>query len=261
MNQLLESKVALVTGGANGIGRGIAVRLAEEGAAVGILDRDEAACRRTVESLTGAGHRAAALPADVSNAASVRQAVAHLTSIFGIPTVLVHTAGVMPTGTVEETTEEDWDRVYAINVKGAYFTCRELIPLMRQEGGGAVILIASITGVNGFPGLAAYSSTKGALIALARAMAIDHAKENIRVNSVSPGTINSPMLHDFVAKQPNPQRTMDAFHSIQPRGRVGTIEEVANVVAFLASDQATLVSGANLCVDGAMSVKGEQPSL
>ena len=261
MNQLLEGKAALITGGANGIGRGIAIRFAEEGAAVGILDRDEAACRRTVEVLANAGHRAVALPGDISNHSDVRGAIGRLTSTFGVPTVLAHAAGIMPTGTVEQTTEEDWERVYAVNVKGAFFTCRELIPMMREAGGGAVILISSITGVNGFPGLAAYSSTKGALIALARAMAIDHAKDNIRVNSVSPGTIDSPMLHDFVAKQPNPERTLEAFQSIQPRGRVGSIEEVANVVAFLASGWASLVNGANLCVDGAMSVKGEQPSL
>jgi NAD(P)-dependent dehydrogenase (short-subunit alcohol dehydrogenase family) len=132
---------------------------------------------------------------------------------------------------------------------------------MRKAGTGSIILIASITGVTGLPGLAAYSGTKGALISLVRAMAIDHAAANIRVNSVSPGTIDSPMLHDFVAQQSDPARTRRAFDSAQPRGRIGTIEEVANVVAFLASEQASFVSGANICVDGGMSVKSEQPSL
>ena len=130
---------------------------------------------------------------------------------------------------------------------------------MRRSGGGSIILVASITGVNGFPGLAAYSATKGALIALARAMAIDHAAEGIRVNAVSPGTIDSPMLHEFIAAQADPERTRRAFDAVQPRGRVGTIEEVANVVVFLASDQATYVSGSNVKVDGGMSVKGDQP--
>ena len=118
-----------------------------------------------------------------------------------------------------------------------------------------------ITGVNGLPGLAAYSGTKGALISMARAMAIDHARENIRVNSVSPGTIDSPMLHATVAVSPNPDETRRAFDEVQPRGRVGTIEEVAAVFAFLASDQASYVSGANLSVDGGMSIKSEQPRL
>ncbi len=260
MNQL-TGKVALVTGGANGIGRGIVLHFAKEGASVGILDRDHAACYQTTDFLKNAGQQALALPGDVSNGETVRRAVRELTEAFGPPNVLVHTAGVMPAGSIDRTAEEDWDRVYAINVKGAYLTCREVIPPMRRAGSGAIILISSITGVNGFPGLAAYSGTKGALIAMARAMAIDHAREGIRVNAISPGTIDSPMLHEFAAKQPNPALTREKFDAIQPRGRVGTIEEVVNVAAFLASEQASLINGANICVDGAFSVKGEQPSL
>ena len=121
--------------------------------------------------------------------------------------------------------------------------------------------MASVTGVNGLPGLAAYSATKGALISLARAMAIDYAREGIRVNSVSPGTIDSPMLHDFVAAQKDPQKTREAFDEMHPVGRVGTIGEVANVFVFLASDHSSLVTGANYTVDGGLSVKGEQPQL
>ena len=113
----------------------------------------------------------------------------------------------------------------------------------------------------GLPGLAAYSATKGALISLARAMAIDYAREGIRVNSVSPGTIDSPMLHDFVATQKDPEKTREAFDEMHPVGRVGTIGEVANVFVFLASDQSSFVTGANYSVDGGLSVKGEQPQL
>ena len=258
---LVDGKVALVTGAANGIGRGIALRLATEGALVGLLDKDEKACHRVAAAVNEQGGRAVALTVDVSSACGVRTAVQELVRRLGLPNILVHAAGIMPTGTIEDTSEEDWDRVYAINVKGAFLVCREIVPLMRKAGNGSIILIASITGVTGLPGLAAYSGTKGALISLARAMAIDHASSNIRVNSVSPGTIDSPMLHDFVAQQRDPVRTRKAFDAAQPRGRVGTIEEVANVVVFLASEQASLVSGANICVDGAMSVKSEQPSL
>jgi NAD(P)-dependent dehydrogenase (short-subunit alcohol dehydrogenase family) len=140
-------------------------------------------------------------------------------------------------------------------------TGREVVPLMRRAGGGSIILMASVTGINGLPGLAAYSATKGALISLARAMAIDCAREGIRVNSVSPGTIDSPMLHDFVAAQKDPEQTREAFDEMHPIGRVGAIEEVANVFAFLASDQSSFVTGANYTVDGGLSVKGEQPQL
>jgi NAD(P)-dependent dehydrogenase (short-subunit alcohol dehydrogenase family) len=124
----------------------------------------------------------------------------------------------MPEGTIDQTTEETWDRVFAVNVKGAYLACRQVVPLMRRSGGGSIILVASITGVNGFPGLAAYSATKGALIALARAMAIDHAAEGIRVNAVSPGTIDSPMLHEFIAAQADPERTRRAFDAVNRAG-------------------------------------------
>jgi len=255
----LEGKVAIVTGGGGGIGRGIALRFAREGAAVGVLDKNAAGCNRVVREILAAGQRAIALPADVSDASAVAESVARVFNTFGPPTILAHTAGVMPTGTILETREEDWDHVYDVNVKGAFLACRQVIPHMRSAGTGSIILMASITGINGLPGLAAYSGTKGALIALARALAIDHASEGIRANSIAPGTIDSPMLHEFVAAQPDPERTRRVFDAVQPRGRVGTIEEVVNVVAFLASDQSSLINGANIPVDGGMSIKGEQP--
>lgn len=258
---LVNGKVAVVTGAASGIGRGIALRLAAEGAAVGVLDRDEAGCRETAESIASRQGQAIPLPADVSSGADVSAAVKRLLVTLGPPSILVHAAGVMPTGTIDETAEDDWDRVFAVNAKGAFLLCKEVVPLMRKAGGGSIILVASLTGVLGYPGLAAYSGTKGALISLTRAMAIDHAREGIRVNSISPGTIDSPMLHHFVAEQSDPVRTRAAFDAVQPRGRVGTIEEVANAVVFLASEQASLINGANICLDGAASVKGDQPRL
>jgi NAD(P)-dependent dehydrogenase (short-subunit alcohol dehydrogenase family) len=237
------------------------LRFAAEGAAVGVLDVDAIGCASVAGEITAAGGRALPLPANVAEAAAVSRAVVQLSAAFGPPTVLVHNAAVMPEATIETTAEADWDRVFAINVKGAYLTSREVIPLMRAAGGGSILFMASITGVNGLPGLAAYSATKGALIALARAMAIDHARDGIRVNSVSPGTIDSPMLHNAVAATKSPDMTRQAFDDIQPRGRVGTIDEVASVFAFLASDQASFVSGANYTVDGGMSVKTDQPRL
>ncbi|MEJ7841211.1 MAG: SDR family NAD(P)-dependent oxidoreductase [Rubrobacter sp.] len=258
---LLEGKVSLVTGAGNGIGRGIALRFAEEGAAVGVMDLDSESCERVAEEIEQDGGKALALAADVARADEVVSAVRTLADTFGPPAVLAHNAAVMPTGTLDQTSEEDWERVFDVNAKGAYLTSREVIPLMRRAGGGSIILMASVTGVNGLPGLAAYSATKGALISLARAMAIDYAREGIRVNSVSPGTIDSPMLHNFVNAQKNPEGTKEAFDEMHPVGRVGTIREVANVFVFLASDQSSFVTGANYTVDGGLSVKGEQPQL
>jgi NAD(P)-dependent dehydrogenase (short-subunit alcohol dehydrogenase family) len=162
----LDGRIGIVTGAGNGIGRGVALRLAADGAAVGILDCDGEAGRRVAREILNAGGRAIPLTTDVSDAAAVEHAIQELTANFGPPTVAVHSAGIMPTGTILETSESDWDRAHAVNVKGAFLVCREAIPHMQKAGIGSIILMASITGVNGLPGLAACSSTKGALIAL-----------------------------------------------------------------------------------------------
>ncbi len=257
----LVEKVSLVTGAGRGIGREIALKFAREGSSVGILDLDERACRRVAEEIRRGGRRAISLPADVSRAESVEESLRIMEEQLGPPTVVVHNAAIMPEGTLEQTAEGDWDRVFSVNVKGAYLVCRSAVPSMRRAGGGSVVLMASATGVNGFPGLAAYSATKGALISLARAMAIDYAREGIRVNSVSPGTIDSPMLREFVAASNDPEGTRRAFDEAHPVGRVGTSEEVANVFVFLASDRSSFVTGANYCVDGGSTIRGEQPRL
>jgi NAD(P)-dependent dehydrogenase (short-subunit alcohol dehydrogenase family) len=256
-----DGRTAVVTGAGNGIGRGIALRLASDGASVGILDHDAVGCERVLNSIMEFGGKGIALPADVSNLAEMNHAIGQLDAAYGAPTVAVHSAGIMPTGTLLETSEMEWDRVHAVNVKGAFLLCKEVIPHMLREKKGSIIFVSSITGVIGMPGLAAYSSTKGALISLARALAIDFAREGIRVNSIAPGTIDSSMLHDFVAAQKDPEETRRKFDDIQPRGSIGTIEEVVNLVAFLASDESSLINGANLPVDGGMSVKGQQPRL
>ncbi len=255
----LSGKVALITGAGGGIGRGIALRFGAEGAAVGVFDRTAAV--EVAGEIRAAGGRAIALQGDVACARDVHGSVERLSAAFGNPTVLVHNAAIMPSGRIDETAETAWDRAFQVNAKGAYLTSYEVLPLMRQAGGGSIVFMASITGVGGVPGLAAYSATKGALISLARAMAVDHAGEGIRVNSVSPGTIDSPMLHEFVAAQQDPAATRRAFDALQPRGSIGSIDEVVNVFVFLASNESSYVNGANMVVDGAQSVKIEQPRL
>lgn len=255
----LEGKVALVTGAARGIGRGIAHRFAEEGAKVGILDLDGNACQNVVDEIIKVGGQALAIPADVSDPTQVTDAVTKLTQQFGTITVLMNNAAVMPAGAIHETALEDFDRCVAVNLRGAYLVSSAVIPGMLAVGKGSIIHMASVTGVLGLPGIAAYSMTKAGLIGLARAMSTDYAQRGIRTNSISPGTIDSPMLHDFLAAQSRPEALRKEFDEMHPIGRVGIIREVANVCLFLASDEASFVTGANYTVDGGLSVKGEQP--
>ena len=249
----------MITGAGRGIGRGIALKFAQEGASVGVLDMDAAACQNVVDEITAAGGKALALRANVTDEQEVEQAAAKLRITFGLINVLVNNAAVMPAGRLHETAPADFDRCVAVNLRGAYLASRAVIPQMIELRQGSIIHMASVTGVSGLPGLAIYSATKGALIALARAMSTDYARLGIRVNTVSPGTIDSPMLHDFLAAQSSPDHLRRAYDEMHPIGRVGTIEEVANVFLFLASNEASFVTGANYQVDGGISVKGEQP--
>lgn len=258
MNRL-ANKIALITGAAGGIGRGIAIRFAREGARVGVLDLSAAASQQVVDEISAAGGQALALGADISQEPEVERAVGRLRDAFGPINVLVNNAAVMPAGRLHETSPADFDRCLSVNLRGTYLVSRAVIPGMLEQGQGSIIHMASVTAILGLPGLAAYSATKGALVALARAMSTDYARFGIRVNAVSPGTIDSPMLHDFVAGQSDPDYYRRAFDEMHPIGRVGTIEEVANVFLFLASDESSFVTGANYEVDGGLGVKGEQP--
>ncbi len=255
----LDGKVALVTGAARGIGRGIALRFAEEGAKVGVIDLDEAACQLVVDDIRAADGQAMALGLDISHEDQVKHALERIQQQFGTVTILVNNAAVMPSGSVHETSVKAFDRCVAVNLRGAFLMSRVVIPGMLAVGKGSIIHMSSVTGILGLPGIAAYSMTKAGLAGLTRAMSTDYARLGIRVNCVSPGTIDSPMLHEFLEGQREPEVRRQEFNAIHPIGRVGQIEEVASVFVFLASDEASFVTGANYTVDGGLSVKGEQP--
>lgn len=257
--QRLEGKVAIVTGAGAGIGRGIAARFAVEGASVAVLDIAGTEAERVAAGICEAGGRALAVPCDVSDEASVTAALAQVRGAFGPADVLVSNAAVMPSGRIHEVNPQDFDRVVGVNLRGAYLLSRAVLPDMLERRRGSILFMSSVTGILGLPGIAAYSMTKGGLAALARAMSTDYAGLGVRVNCVSPGTIDSPMLHNFAAAQSDPESIRRQFDAIHPIGRVGTIDEVANVFVFLASDEASFVTGANYTVDGGLSVKGEQP--
>ena len=255
----LEQKRAIITGAANGIGRGLALRFAREGAIVGVLDISASACDKVVAEILAEGGQAIRLEANLNHPDQVDGAVAQFAARVGAPDVLVNNAAIMASGPAHLTSAEVFDRVLGVNLRGAFLAAAAVLRYMIEARAGSIVQMASVTGMMGAQGMAAYSTAKGGLLALTRSMAIDYAPYGIRVNSVSPGTIDSPMLQAWVAAQSNPQATRQAFDAVYPIGRIGTIDEVVSVFVFLASDDASFVTGANYVVDGGLSIKADQP--
>ncbi|MFQ5877592.1 MAG: SDR family NAD(P)-dependent oxidoreductase [Acidobacteriota bacterium] len=246
----LAGRVALITGGASGIGRAAALLFAREGAAVAVLDRDGAGGRAVAREIAAAGGRAIAPTGDVTRAGDCRRAVARTVAELGGLRILLNNAGIVRRARVVDLEESDWDRVMAVNVKGAFLMSREAIRVLARSGGGAIVNIASGWGLGGGARAAVYCASKGAVVLLTRAMAIDHAPQGIRVNCVCPGDTDTAMLREE-ARQLNAQ--MDRFlagAAARPLGRVGTAEEIARAALFLASDDSSFVTGASLVVDG-----------
>lgn len=245
-----DGRVAVVTGGGHGIGRASALRLAAEGAAVAVLDVDGDGAQETAER---AGGGSTAFSCDVSDANAVREAIDATVARFGGVDVLHSNAGVLLPGGAAEATPEDWDRTFAVNVRGMFLLARAVVPVMRERGGGAIINTASTAGIAAEPDLAAYCASKGAVIQLTRQLAVDYSRDGIRVNCVCPGWIdtgfNDPMLVGV-----GEEELAELIDRMVPLGRQGTPEEVAAVVAFLASEDASLVTGHALVADGGLTV-------
>ena len=251
-------KAAVVTGGATGIGFATARLLAERGARVAIVGHEPDAVAAAADELRGAGLQAVGIVADVSSEAAMQHAFETVEAEIGYLSVLVCNAAIQPYGTVETTDVATWDRVLTTNLKGAYLAGHFAIPMMRESGGGAIVLVSSVQGIATQQRVAAYTASKGGLHALARAMAIDHAHEGIRVNSVSPGCIDAPMTR-FSAQMNATEDKVDeliaSWGRAQPLGRVGRPEEVAELIGFLASDRASFCTGAEYRVDGGLLAK------
>ena len=229
-----EGKIAVVTGGGSGIGRAVAERLAAGGADVIVANRSES---------RGVGRF---VQTDVSDEASVR---ALFEAVGPELHILVNSAGVLATTELTPSIEvDDWDQAFAVNARGTFLCCKHALP--RMPRGGSIVNVASVAGMVGIPGRAAYGASKGAVIAFTRALAVDHVKDGVRVNCVCPGTIDSPWIDRVVEELGEPREKLIAR---QPLGRLGTPEEVAEAVAYLASDRAAFATGSSLVIDGGVT--------
>lgn len=245
----LRGKVALVTGGASGIGKATAVLFALEGAAVTVFDiRSEG--EGVVEEIVRAGGRALFVRGDVTRATDCTGAVQKTVQTFGRVDVLFNNAGIIRRASILDTTEEDWDRVMAVNVKSIFLMSRAAIPVMARQGGGVIVNTASGWGLVGGKDAASYCASKGAVVNLTRAMAVDHVAQGIRVNCVCPGDTDTPMLREEARQLGEDERRFLVGSAERPMGRMGRPEEIAHAVLFLASDDASFVTGAPLVVDG-----------
>ncbi|WP_270938447.1 SDR family NAD(P)-dependent oxidoreductase [Falsiroseomonas oryzae] len=240
-------RVGLVTGAASGLGRDVALGLAQEGARLLLLDRDGAALAEVARQCPGAEARVA----DVSDAAAMQDAAARLDRI-GPPTLLVTAAGILgPTVPLPEVAEADWDRLFAVNVKGTWLALKHVVPRMEAAGGGAVVTFASGAGLAGNAVFPAYSASKGAVVLMTRSLATGHAAKGIRANAVCPGPIDTPMLRDSFAQAGDGAAAREEYtRARNPMGRFGTPAEVAAAVLFLLSDEASYLNGVALPVDG-----------
>lgn len=244
-------KRVLVTGAAKGIGRAVAEAFAERGDALILMDVDEEGLAEMTATLRDRGVRVEAGLGSVANAAHCNAIAALATGTLGGIDVLSHNAGIQTYGTVETTDEELWDRTLGVNLKGAFLISRAVMPMLRASR-GCVVHMASVQGQASQAGVTAYSVSKHGLIGLVRSMAVDYAPYGVRVNGIAPGSVDTPMLRASIAMAENPDAVIDEIRAMHPLGRSADAREIANAVVFLASDEASFITGAILNVDGGL---------
>lgn len=246
----LKGKVALITGGTSGIGSATAIRFVREGARVAITGRNAERGTKVVEKIAATGGEALFIRSDVRLAKDCRNAVAQTLERFGKIDILFNNAGVFHPRTVPECTEEEWDETIDSSLKGAFLMSKYTLPSMIEQRSGSIIHTSSGWGIQGGDHAAAYCAAKGGLVVMAKAMAIDHGRQGIRVNCVCPGDVLTPMLPDDARKRDMAWEEYEALAADRPLGRVGTAEEIADAVLFLASDESSFITGEALVVDG-----------
>ncbi len=248
----LSNKNALITGGSRGIGKGIATEFARQGAHVYILDIDENEAEKTALEIRERGGAASWFSCNVESPAEVRATFQKVIEAGGTIDILVNNAGISHIGTVESTTDEDVDRIVAVNIKGVYHCMHVAVSYMKKQGKGVILNLASVVASVGIPDRFAYSMSKGAVVAMTLSVARDYLADNIRCNCISPGRVHTPFVDNYLA-QHYPGREKEMFEKLaktQPMGRIGTPREMADLALYLCSDEAAFITGNNYAIDG-----------
>ena len=253
MASRVEDKVCIVTGGGSGIGRATCLLFAEEGARVAVADKRKDNAEAVAAACRSKGAKAIAVEVDVARSADARRMIDETVKAFGRLDVLVNNAGYGIAGTVLDTDEQAWDDLMGVNVRGVFLCSKHAIPVMQAQGGGTIVNTASVVAAVGVRNRAAYVASKGAVAALTRAIAIDHVADGIRCNAIAPGTIDTPYFDEIMQKSSNPADSRKALEARQLLNRLGTPEEIAAGILFLASDESRFATGSILTVDGGMT--------
>jgi NAD(P)-dependent dehydrogenase (short-subunit alcohol dehydrogenase family) len=243
----LTGKVALITGAGTGIGRAIALAYAREGAKLALVGRRKDPLDRVAKD---AGGETLVVCADVSRQSEIDRVLEEVQSRFGGLNVLVNNAGILHIGTAEQITVDQWDQTFNVNVRGLWLLSRAVLPFLRKAGGGSIVNMASVLGINGARNRASYAPSKGAVILLTKCMAIDHGAEKIRVNAICPSFVETDLTADVLRKAPDPEAVRRERIAVHPIGRLGQPEDIAALAVYLASDESSWVTGSALPVDG-----------
>jgi NAD(P)-dependent dehydrogenase (short-subunit alcohol dehydrogenase family) len=254
-----EGKVVLVTGAGKGMGESIAQNFAKEGAAVGLLDWDEAALTANVKTITEAGGKALGVKANVGLLVDVEKAVKEIVEEFGGLDIIVNAAGIIRYGTAEELSEKDWDDLMNVNTKAIYLTSKFGVPHIKKRGKGCILNFSSVQAFVSQTQVIGYTASKGAVIAMTRTLAMDHAPDQIRVIAIAPGSTDTPMLRQGAEQAANANKTPDdvlkQWAKDHPLGRLQTPQDMANLCLFLASDDASAITGTSITIDCGLTMQ------
>jgi NAD(P)-dependent dehydrogenase (short-subunit alcohol dehydrogenase family) len=251
----LAGKVAVVTGGARGIGRATVEKMLREGARVTFLENDADAGAATLGELSVAWPEVAFVPADVTVEADVARGLRDVLARCGAIDVLVNNAGTNTYFDATTMTETEWDQVFAVDLKGAWLCCKHALPAMKAQGGGSIVNISSIHATLTIPGMFPYAAAKSGMVGLTRSLALDYAPLGIRVNAILPGWTRTRQVEGWFERQPDPKAAEQHVNDVHPLRRIATPDEVANLIAFVASDEASAITGSSLAVDCGLGIQ------